>query len=128
MYLGRMVTIKAEGLFEISFDIDKYEELKTAVSRVLVAVDTLIVKTIYVIIGDECPEDTLERFKEELNLQREQIDRMFILKEQDYCYNEIELSQSEKEYRPYRDKLHPYNKRRCFKQKIHWKRTRSNPR
>lgn len=43
-------------------------------------------------------------------------------------YEDAIIEPEEKEYRPYREKLHPYKKRRCFKPKIHWKRTRSNPR
>lgn len=43
-------------------------------------------------------------------------------------YEDIIVKQQEKEYKPYRERLHPYDKKRCFKPRNYWKRTRSNPR
>lgn len=72
--------------------------------------------------------DVLEMLMQEIELRRRLEDAAKAI--DDFCVEYIECFDVEykKEYKPYRERLHPYDKKRCFKPKIYWKRTRSNPR
>lgn len=73
-------------------------------------------------------KDMLEMLMLEIELRRRLEDAAKKL--DDFCVEYIECfdAESKKEYNTYRERLHPYEKRRCFKPKTYWKRTRSNPR
>lgn len=102
----------------IEFDAESMKAISQAAAAFGLSVETLK-EEIQKLLQNQRVSEELERLGELAEVAAMRI------KELDYTFVSLH---KERVYCVYKPKLHALDKRRCFKPKIHWKRTRSNPR
>lgn len=105
----------------IEFDAGNMKAISEAAAAFGISVETLMAEIRRIVQNYQlaCGLDKLKEAMEKTTLKIENLD---------YEFTSLRKEKERGVYCSYKSKLHAPDKRRCFKPKIHWKRTRSNPR